>query len=153
MPSRFVCVCVIQPFSVVVYVIRTVHKFDFRPVIKEAPHKWRPVFVEWTTLWSDKRLMFLTISVCFTPTVVASVKDYPHCAGKLNSVLTLKDYPHCAGKLNSLLTLKVTRRDSPSSRRAKYLGRPWMSHVFSDMWLPGHCTYQKTVVWSLDLSN
>jgi len=42
-PSRFACA--IQPFSVVFYVIRTVHKFDFRPVINEAPHKWRPVFV------------------------------------------------------------------------------------------------------------
>ena len=44
MPSRFVCV--VQPFSVVFYVITTVHKFDFRPVMNEAPHKWRPVFVK-----------------------------------------------------------------------------------------------------------
>ena len=87
-PSRFVCV--MQPFSIVFCVIRTAHKFDFRPVINEAPHKWRPAFVKETALWSDRALSFLTASVRFTPTVVTSVKDYPHCAGKLNSFLNLK---------------------------------------------------------------
>jgi hypothetical protein len=39
-----VCVCVITELcSVVFYIIRAAHKFDFRLVINEKSNKWRPV--------------------------------------------------------------------------------------------------------------
>jgi len=38
------CACeIIQLFSVLFYVFRAKHKFDFRLVMNEALNKWRPV--------------------------------------------------------------------------------------------------------------
>ena len=42
--SRALCVReVTEVFSVVSYVIRAVHRFEFRLVLHERPNKWRPV--------------------------------------------------------------------------------------------------------------
>jgi hypothetical protein len=73
---------VLQLFSVVLYVVRDVHKFDFRLFINETPNKWRPVE---RRSCSDTGLMFLTGSICLPSTVVASVNvHYPRCARHLH---------------------------------------------------------------------
>jgi hypothetical protein len=64
------CACkVIQLFSVVFYVVRAVHEFDCRLVIKETPNKWRPVE---RRSCSDRDSCFGQ-DLCFPPTIIAGV--------------------------------------------------------------------------------
>jgi hypothetical protein len=64
--------------------VRAVHEFDFRLVVNETPNKWRPVEGR---PYSDRDLMFLTGSVCCSPTGVATVKGlYPRCERQLRSL-------------------------------------------------------------------
>jgi hypothetical protein len=71
------CVCEItQLFSVVFWVVRAVHTFDFRIVMNESPNKWRPIFVYRTTSCNDTDSR-LRQDLCFTPINLASVKGLP----------------------------------------------------------------------------
>jgi len=72
------CGCeLIHSLHAVFYVVRTVHKFDFRVVINETPNKWP---LERGSC-SDTHVVDRT-SICFPPTVVASVTGlYPRRAG------------------------------------------------------------------------
>ena len=61
------CACgIIQLLSVVLYVVRIVHKFYFRPVVNETTNKCRPVFVLKNT--SGSREIHVFDKVCmFSP--------------------------------------------------------------------------------------
>jgi hypothetical protein len=63
-------------FSVVLYLVRVVHKFDSRPFTKWTRNKWRPV--------KSVRDMFLTRSVCFLCRHLRETMDppNPHCQGQ-----------------------------------------------------------------------
>jgi hypothetical protein len=57
---------IIELFSVVFCVVRTVQKFDSRPVLNETRNKWRPVFITETCVMQRHRIVFVTGSV-FSP--------------------------------------------------------------------------------------
>jgi hypothetical protein len=75
-----------QFFSVVFWVVRAVHTFDFRFLIIETRNKRRPIFVYKTTSCSD-RDSWLRLDLCFPPINLASVKGlYSGCAGQMHSL-------------------------------------------------------------------
>jgi hypothetical protein len=86
------------------YVVRAVHKFDFRVVINETPNKWRSMKSH--TMATTHAL---TGSIGVPRIVVASVNGpYPSCAGLLHSLVAeTVEYLRLGRELFYLMSLKM----------------------------------------------
>jgi hypothetical protein len=83
------CACeVLQLFSAVFYVVRAVHKFEFRLVINETPSKWRPVEIR---SCSDRDLCFWRDVYIFSGPSSRILRDSTH-AVQVSCILLSKGH-------------------------------------------------------------